>query len=40
MPRYYIDKAGLFELILVESYTQAGVSVERTLYLESITTAN
>ena len=38
--RYYIDKAGLFELILVESYTQAGVSVERTLYLESITTAN
>ena len=38
--RFYIEKAGLFELILVENTTQAGVSVERTLYLESITTTN
>ncbi len=36
--RYYIEKAGLFELILVEEYTQAGVTVVRTLYLENLTT--
>lgn len=36
--RYYIEKAGLFELILVQETIQAGVTVVRTIYLETLAT--